>query len=276
MTENLNLTNYSINWDPGKALPDLPFLPRPIYAETGQVPLQAKHEHATIRYWHHVTNLPTTHIVNICYKELRKLDEAGAENWCSYVRKILSAANSHHYWTDQGSMTRSRLPVIKANLERIHITKCMENIANTDPRNKLRTYKKIKKEFSLEKYLLVVKNPKHRQALTRLRLSSHQLEIEMGRHTRPPVEADLRICKMCKENKIDNEVHFLTECTSNAPLREDLFNKAKSTIKDIAKLTKEEKFVNLLTTNDNNLIINIAKFVCDSFTLRKNKNQSLS
>ena len=81
---------------------------------------------------------------------------------------------------------------------------------------------------------------------------------------------------MCKENKIDNEVHFLTECTSNAPLREDLFNKAKSTIKDIAKLTKEEKFVNLLTTNDNNLIINIAKFVCDSFTLRKNKNQSLS
>ena len=143
-----------------------------VYAEAGQVPLQANHEHATIRYWHHVTNLPMTHIVNICYQELRKLDEAGAENWCSYVRRILSAANSYNYWTDQGSMTRSCLPVIKANLERIHITKCMENIANTDPRNKLRTYKQIKKEFGLEKYLLVVMNPKHRQALTRLRLSS--------------------------------------------------------------------------------------------------------
>ena len=158
-----------------------------VYAETGQAPLQAKHEHATIRYWHHVTKLPTTHIVNICYQELRKLEEAGAENWCSYVRRILSAANSYNYWTDQGSLTRSCLPVIKANLERIHITKCMENIANTDPGNKLRTYKQITKEFSLEKYLLVVMNPKHRQALTRLRLSSHQLEIEMGRHTRPPV-----------------------------------------------------------------------------------------
>ena len=169
-------------------------------------------------------------------------------------------------------MTTSCLPVIKANLERIHITKCMENIANTDPRNKLRTYKQIKKEFGLEKYLLVVMNPKHRQALTRLRLSSHQLEIEMGRHTRPPVEADLRICKTCKEKKIDNEVHFLTECTSNAPLREDLFTKAESAIKDIATLTKEERFVSLLTTNDKNLIINVAKFVCDSFTLKKNKN----
>ena len=109
-------------------------------------------------------NRPSQYIDHTPISYYLKLDEAGAENWCSYVRKILSAANSHHYWTDQGSMTRSRLPVIKANLERIHITKCMENIANTDPRNKLRTYKKIKKEFSLEKYLLVVKNPKHRQA----------------------------------------------------------------------------------------------------------------
>ena len=114
-----------------------------VYAETGQAPLQAKHEHATIRYWHHVTKLPTTHIVNICYQELRKLEEAGAENWCSYVRRILSAANSYNYWTDQGSMTRSCLPVIKANLERIHITKCMENVANTDPRNIQANHKRI-------------------------------------------------------------------------------------------------------------------------------------
>ena len=40
----------------------------------------------------------------------------------------------------------------------------------------------------LEKYLILVKNTKRRIALSRLRLSNHNLMIEKGRHLRPQVE----------------------------------------------------------------------------------------
>ena len=86
-------------------------------------------------------------MVNVCYQELRKQDKSGISNWCSYIRKILSAANSCSYWVLRDKMTRSTLSVIKSNLEKVHINKCMESIINAGPGNKLRTYKLIKKRL---------------------------------------------------------------------------------------------------------------------------------
>ena len=170
-----------------------------VYAETGQIPLQTSREFTAVKYWYRASSLPASHMVNACYQELRKQDESGISNWCSYIRKILSAANSCSYWVLRDNMTRSTLSVIKSNLEKVHINKCMDSIINAGPGNKLRTYKLIKKDFGLEKYLVSVTNPRHRTSLARLRLSSHQLEIEMGRHARPPLEANFQTCKACQQ-----------------------------------------------------------------------------
>ena len=101
--------------------------------------------------WYRASSLPASHMVNVCYQELRKQDESGISNWCSYIRKIFFAANSCSYWVLRDNMTRSTLSVIKSNLEKVHINKCMDSIINAGPGNKLRTYKLIKKYFGLEK-----------------------------------------------------------------------------------------------------------------------------
>ena len=107
----------------------------------------------------------------------------------------------------------------------------MDSIINAGPGNKLRSYKLIKNDFFLEKYLVLVTNPRHRTPLARLRLSSRQLEIEMGRHARPPLEANLRTCKACHRKQMDDEIHFVTACTSNTTLRDPLFSETESYVR---------------------------------------------
>ena len=52
---------------------------------------------------------------------------------------------------------------------------------------KLHTYVTFKLTFHIEPYLLLLKNVKEVSALAKLRLSSHSLQIELGRHNNTPV-----------------------------------------------------------------------------------------
>ena len=54
--------------------------------------------------------------------------------------------------------------------------------------NKSINYRKHKSDIKLEPYLLQVRNRKHRTILTKIRLSDHKLEIEVGRHQKPKIE----------------------------------------------------------------------------------------
>ena len=78
---------------------------------------------------------------------------------------------------------------------------------------KLCFYRQIKKEYRVEPHILYVKNKNVQQALTRLRVSSHNLLIERGRLFRPVIPRGERICKFCSLNEIDDEIHFLSKCS---------------------------------------------------------------
>ena len=93
--------------------------------------------------------------------------------------------------------------------------------------SKLDTYCLIKDKFAKEAYLDIVKAYKDRVSLTRLRISAHNLEIEIGR--RKSIPRDGRICKWCNislgADIIENEFHFLDECDLYAKLRRSLYKK---------------------------------------------------
>ena len=70
-------------------------------------------------------------------------------------------------------------------------------------------YKNIS-DFGFLSYLNVVQVKKLRIALSRLRLSSHRLEVEMGRWARPVrVQYDERECRIC--GLLEDVFHFLLE-----------------------------------------------------------------
>ena len=75
--------------------------------------------------------------------------------------------------------------------------------------------------FDYKCYLDTVTTNKFRFALSRLRLSSHRLEIETGRWARPnstPIEN--RLCTSCQ--KLEDEYHFVLECVRYNELRRTL------------------------------------------------------
>ena len=74
---------------------------------------------------------------------------------------------------------------------------------------KLRTYIKFKFDHSLEEYLFYILDTRWIKALSRLRMSSHILEIERGRHVKPQeIPLEQRTCQRCTLNSVDDEIHF--------------------------------------------------------------------
>ena len=78
-------------------------------------------------------------------------------------------------------------------------------------------YKKLKLNLEREFYLSY-NNSDIRRGFTKIRIRNHNLEIEKGGYCKIP--RILRLCKAC--NKIEDEEHFILECTINSKLRTDL------------------------------------------------------
>ena len=70
------------------------------------------------------------------------------------------------------------------------------------------------KNGSIENYL-DIKNRNLMVSFTKFRLSDHCLMIEMGRNKRPTIPREQRFCPTWP-TLVENEVHFLTQCSAYA------------------------------------------------------------
>ena len=110
----------------------------------------------------------------------------------------------------------------------------------------LRTYQLLKSKFEQEPYLSIVANVKHRVALTRLRLSCHGLEIEVGRYHKPTsTPVPLRLCQM-----VEDEIHFICVCLRFLTLRQELFVMVHVYYPPFQWLSTTDKFIYLLTSTN--------------------------
>ena len=150
-------------------------------------------------------------------------------------------------------------------LNRDIIHECMRVIRiNT---YKLRTYRLFKDTFDLEPYLLNVKNTSYRVALTRLRVGSHSLAIEVGRFHKPiPLPINDRLCSICQS--VEDELHFLCICPRYSTIREDLEYGVSSYFPGFKHLSAMQKFVFLLQSTHTHINNLVAAFVHNSFRIR--------
>ena len=133
--------------------------------------------------------------------------------------------------------------------------------------NKLRTYRKFKHSYEREKYLDIA-NFRYRRAMTKLRISDHPLEIEAGRYNRTP--PDDRLCIFCDKSfmYVENEVHFVLECSLYKDLR-NAFANATHIDKKYAHLTKENLFKYLMSSSNYDILEKLGKFVHACFKKRE-------
>ena len=140
--------------------------------------------------------------------------------------------------------------------------------------SKLRTYSRIKTKLGIENYLTshAKVNIQDRIALSKFRLSNHDLMNEKGRHVK--INKNERFCPFCP-SQIETEMHFLLNCKTFTDLRRDLLTKIIHKTPTFNFLSEEEKFIHLL--NEEDTIKNVGTFLrksfqCRTFLLEKHKN----
>ena len=152
-------------------------------------------------------SLPKSCYLRIVYNSLASLDFIGETNWYSHIRSLLFRTNHCNVWKNHRVENANRL------IRQVKL--CLLNIYKADWSNKarnsikLRTYIKFKFDHSLEEYLFYIHDTRWIKALSRLRMSSHMLEIERGRHVKPQkIPLEQRTCQRCTLNSVDDEIHF--------------------------------------------------------------------
>ena len=175
----------------------------------------------------------------------------------------------------------------KSSLQNIYRDKWEEFISNTTVNNKLRTYAKFKKCFEMENYVIAFGLSK-RKMFTKLRISSHSLAIEKGRHSKIPKSNDIvcdfcgfkrnecscksfkynRLCQAC--NVIEDEYHFLLKCSIYQICRDSFLESLKSfLVFDFNNLNK--LFVELMGTlnGDYEISLLMCDYINELFDMRE-------
>ena len=233
-----------------------------IYGECSRTSLLAKRQYFIIKYWFKILQCSERKYITYIYKMmLTDLDEYPNKiNWAYLVKDLLSRMGFYHVWLNQGvGNVNLFLNLFKQRLTDNFTQIWHERLSNSSRAN---FYTHIA-DFRPKAYLNSVKVLKFRNSLARLRVSSHRLEIEAGRWARPHKPVNERLCNIC--NCLEDEYHFVIECSLYNSLRRKYIDQV------YWRRPNMYKFINLITSDNNRTINNLAIYVHKAFKLRNNE-----
>ena len=218
------------------------------------------------------SRMGTNPLIGHVIREMQAVNRANGDTWLSRVENIDKVLKTPQNLFFNNSSGKKILKSLKSKFDLHFLNKINEfKHSNTDSfdHNKLRTYKTFKSSFTREPYLDLVRNRNQRCFLSRLRVSSHKLNIELGRHTRPITPSDQRYCKYCWSvpqphhtplatappqtpsartayPAIDDEFHFLIRCPVFSSDRNCVFTRLSQITPNFPNLSDADKFKTLL------------------------------
>ena len=214
-------------------------------------------------------------VIKATYNELISLSKQGHDNFAQKVRSLISRygyADDHLHKMSEEEITSFEFTFREKRYS--HYIKSWSN--DLSKFLKLDTYRKIKSDYRTEPHILYVGIKIHQQALTRLRVSSHNLHIERGRHCRPITPRNERLCNFCSLDQVDDEKHFLMACKFHSAERQSLLE----VIIPILKLDREshttELFLSIMGSKEKTVLQALAKFVYGGFQKRDKSHISSS
>ena len=145
--------------------------------------------------------------------------------------------NFHHQLLSHNSL---RIVLRK----KLHTSFLEEWDVKTSSTSKLSFYRLYNQNHKLENYIVLVNNGRHRSALAKLTCSAHRLKIEIGRYSRfyseetkrhEQLPREKRTCDTCKD-KVEDEHHFLLECSLNEEIRNNFFQKLYKIMTEVTQI----------------------------------------
>ena len=245
-----------------------------IYGDAGRYPLLISSSVHFAKYWSRVKELDDNSILSSAVKVNIK------ENleWFRNIKNLFDLLRMDPSTSrSSGYLNKCIITKLTAVFRDGWSANLASDARKSEGGNKLRTYRKFKQVFKTEPYLDDCCN-ESRYNLARLRLSSHSLHIETGRHVprakRLPPEQ--RTCNYCTLKACEDEYHFVTTCHLYEELRRNLVTNLRQFSPNYRNLniTCPSDFNKLMSSEEAYVTRALGKFVKDCFLLRKNATPS--
>ena len=244
-----------------------------VLGELGRYPVLVKAIAQSIMYKHCIMKYQPEALVGQAVSEMQVLDDSNS--WVGRVQSVKTLLEIPEYpehWSDK-RVSRDITTRIQSKFEIFFKNEINEEKLGPEDgldHNKLRFYKTFKGCFKPEFYISNIANRNQRAWLSRLRTSSHRLEVERGRYTGVPFNK--RICKYCPpedRGHVDTEAHFLLDCKSFDNQRRCFVARIASVVPRFEELSREDKVKTLLCPASNIAVKLVNKFTSLMFKARE-------
>ena len=229
-----------------------------------------------LKYQYQIDRMDRSSLIYIALSDMKNNPQVDC--WFSRVQKIKTLLEIKRVYgkPDQAGNLIERN--IKSKFDRFFLDQINLVKMGCDgvDHNKLRFYKHLKGSFTIEPYIVQIKNRNQRQWLSRYRTSAHTLRIETGRYTRPVTPIVERKCIYCKDESIDNEEHFIISCETFKLKRRCFLSRLNVLNPKFNDMTNEEKLNYILCPPTVNIAKCVSKFLGIMTNIRKEIDMGLN
>ena len=239
-----------------------------LYGDMGWIPVWITHAFTVIKWYN------SNRIANAVFQWSMTMAESGCKNWCWQVKQLL--VNTIEVPTlfsvdiPNGFSVTTTLSFIKNKLidlaERVWLDDLHRPVRNSESGGKLYNYKLIKSCADTAGFVLAPLGPGQRWAMASLCAGCLPLAVETGRYRIPKGPLGERVCKLCNNDKVKTEFHFVMECSKLQNLRNELFFIITERDHTFMHLNITDKFLYILNSEINTCTI--AKFIYKMYKLR--------
>ena len=206
-----------------------------VFGECGKFPPNMYCHANVLCYLHRVLTVQHGRIVKSVFNSLRDLNNPGFPSW---VSKSYDFAEIYQI-NMESCIELSPYQFKELCHERLKDSTVMSWMTDLrfgcESSSILKIYSLYKMNFGTECHLKHISKPKFRIALSKLRASSHDLELE-----RPKRDINERLCISC--HVIEYEEHFVTDCVNNREMRKSFFKKISLGEPEFANWINQEFF----------------------------------
>ena len=186
-------------------------------------------------------------------------------NWNRDLKRLFKEIDKEFLWNVDARMVDMKDLLEHAEKSLMHTVKEQWK-KDLNSQSKLRTYKLFKENYNVENYVEINLPRNLRSGLARLRSGTLPIRVKTGRFEQLPINE--RLCKICNQNMVEDEYHFVFECVAYDVLRIMFLNHVTKLYPDFMHLNKESKWRTILT--DKRLIPQMSHFIINALEKRSN------
>ena len=125
-------------------------------------------------------------------------------------------------------------------------------IENAKKESKLQNFLETLGDLGPNEFLYLVKSRESRSFISKIRTGVLDLSVETGRRKNVPRE--LRICTQCNNNLVEDELHFMFDCSAYTLERHNFIRTCSEQMSNINNMSSKEKYISIMNSSNDTIL----------------------